>query len=121
MSKIRKFREKTTFFFITVMFFVITSVSALPMGAYTNNSDATTANELYYPEQVNLETYNGCYPAIVYVAEAAAVAGGVILAAFFVTGVIDGWNSVHPEPIDEIGKRILIAEHNAQDFSKFDN
>ncbi len=77
-------------------------------GTYSLNSSAITANNQFISGKAN---ESAAFPAAVL-----AVAAGVGLAIVFATGVIDGWNSIHPKAV----AHKVSPDYNPNDFSAYD-
>ena len=113
MNIYKKILRNAVLVLVAVMLLTIPNMPVYSsVGAYQSNSLALAANKNY-----NLTTAaNGkvVWPAIL------AVAAGVGLAAFFVIGVMDGWNSIHPSP-KLLASLDFDKNYDEHDFSKFDN
>lgn len=105
MNKLRKFPQKVFLVLVAIMLSVLPNINVYSsVGTYNTSSDALVANTEYDADAGMKTVANWRLAA---------------LGLSFALGVIDGWNSIHPEELSI--NETLEEEYNATDFTEFDN
>lgn len=103
--------------FIIIMSLVVAQTFPVysATGGSTTESFALTANK-----EANIQDMGVNKEATTVAAATAvgAILAGVVLAGFFAAGVVDGWNSHHPQTEVQLSHNINYQKY---DFSEFDN